>query len=240
MNCLTQSNHLGSQKFGFISSENLVNQLENHGLTLAKVVEMKIRKDKELRQGFQKHKMLFNTQYKSDEGTLQLLVTNSHEGSSALKFQLGFFRLICSNGLVVGSNIVSPISLRHSINQVEFLNDTISMVLNQNTRVFESIDELKQKRFTPETLTKFKNDALNLRGYNLNKKGLLLPNFTAKRMDDLNDDVFTIMNVIQENMLRTGFVAHDDKGDAVKFRAIKSIDEQNRINAGLWDLAIAA
>lgn len=240
MNCLTQSNHLGSQKFGFISSENLVNQLENHGLTLDKVVEMKIRKDKELRQGFQKHKMLFNTQHKSNEGTLQLLVTNSHEGSSALKFQLGFFRLICSNGLVVGSNIVSPISLRHSINQVEFLNDTISMVLNQNTKVFESIDELKQKRFTPETLTKFKNDALNLRGYDLNKKGLLLPNFTAKRVDDLNDDVFTIMNVIQENMLRTGFVAHDDKGDAVKFRAIKSIDEQNRVNAGLWDLAIAA
>ena len=55
MNCLTQTNHRGSEKFGFISSSDLAARLETQGLTLADVVESKIRKDKALRQGFQKH-----------------------------------------------------------------------------------------------------------------------------------------------------------------------------------------
>lgn len=99
MQCLTQTNHRGSNKFGFISSENLVSRLENQGLKLSSVVESKIRKDKEIRQGYQKHVIRFDTGLSNSHGNLQLLAINSHEGSSALTFRMGFFRLVCSNGL---------------------------------------------------------------------------------------------------------------------------------------------
>jgi hypothetical protein len=48
------------------------------------------------------------------------------------------------------------------------------------------------------------------------------------------------MNVIQENLLRTGFKAYKEDGSRVTLRAIKSLDEQNRINTELWDLALSA
>ena len=82
MQCLTQTSHRGSNKFGFISSENLVSRLETQGLKLADVVESKIRKDKELRQGYQKHVLRFNTGLSNRHGNLQLLAINSHEGSA--------------------------------------------------------------------------------------------------------------------------------------------------------------
>lgn len=70
--CLTQTSHLASEKFGFISSEKLVNDMARHGLELDKVVDLKIRKNKEARMGFQKHRMLFNTGMKTNDGQLQL------------------------------------------------------------------------------------------------------------------------------------------------------------------------
>jgi hypothetical protein len=240
LNCLTQTNHLGSSKFGFISSEKLVNELSKHNLELDKVVEMKLKKNKAERQGFQKHRMLFNTGFKTKDGMLQLLVTNSHEGSSALRFQLGFYRFVCSNGLVIGNTVINPISLRHTVKHTEQLNDTISMVMNQKTKVFESIDELQNKTMNNEQFKKFTQDALELRGYDKNKYGILVPSYEIKRIDDIGTDAFTAMNVVQENILRTGFKAYTDKNEKVTMRAIKSLDEQNRINTGLWDLALSA
>jgi hypothetical protein len=234
--CLNQTAHLGSEKFGFISSQGLVNAFEKHGLTLDKVVEMKIRKNKLERQGFQKHRMLFNTGLNVKDGTLQMLVTNSHEGSSALKFQLGFYRFVCSNGLIVGNDIVKPIKIRHTIDNVEHLNDSISMILNQKTNVYESIESLSAKRWNDDKIHEFSQKALDLRGYELTN-GVLMPRFTVKRSEDRQADAFTIMNVVQENIIRTGFKAFDDQGKMHGLRAIKSLDEQNRINTGLWDLA---
>ena len=240
LNCLDQVTHLGSSKFGMISSSRLVTELSRHGLELDKVVEMKIRKRKEERQGFQKHRMLFNTGIETKNGKLQLLVTNSHEGSRALKFQLGFYRFVCSNGLVVGSTIVSPMSIRHTLDNVVKLNDTISMVMNQSTKVFESIEALQAKQWNQEQIVNFTDKALELRGYVKTKHGILTPDFQAKRTEDLSTDAFTIFNVVQENLVRTGFKAYDSKGVGHSIRAIKSLDEQNRINSQLWDLASAS
>tara|TARA_Y100000310_G_scaffold71589_1_gene67472 strand:+ start:10562 stop:11431 length:870 start_codon:yes stop_codon:yes gene_type:complete len=39
----------------------------------------------------------------SDEIMLRLLVNTSYDGSSALKFQFGAFRMVCSNGMIVGT-----------------------------------------------------------------------------------------------------------------------------------------
>lgn len=240
LNCLDQVNHLGSSKFGFISSNTLVTELSRHGLELDKVVEMNIRIRREERQGFQKHKMLFNTGIETKTGKLQMLVTNSHEGSSALKFQLGFYRYVCSNGLVVGKTIVNPMSIRHTLDNVSKLNDTISMVMNQSSKVFESIEAMQAKQWNAQQIADFTDKALELRGYVKSKHGILTPDFQAKRAEDRSTDAFTIFNVVQENLVRTGFKAYDQKGQGHSIRAIKSLDEQNRINSELWDLAAAA
>ena len=44
----------------------------------------------------------------------ELVLTNAHDGTSAYKFDMGLFRLACSNGLVVKSEDIGGISVRHS------------------------------------------------------------------------------------------------------------------------------
>jgi hypothetical protein len=236
LNCLEQVNHLGSKNFGFISSQGLVTMLESHNMTLNKVVEMKIRKNKEIRQGYQKHRMLFDTQVTTNDGVLQLLVTNSHEGSSSLKFQLGFFRFVCANGLVIGESILEPVTVRHTVANVEKIHSTIIEVAAKKDLVIDSIEKMKGRKLSKEEIKALELKALELRGYNKEKHGFLMPSFDIKRVEDSGDDAFTVMNVIQENMLRTGFEVENEKGKIIKLRAIKSMDEQNRINANLWDM----
>ena len=197
---------------------------------------MKIRKNKELRQGFQKHRMLFNTSFKSNDGLIQLLVTNSHEGSTALRFQLGYYRYVCSNGLVVGRDIVAPISVRHTLENTEKLNDTIAAVLMQKNKVIENIDRMQAKIIQKEDYASILKASLDIRGYNKDKYGILTPIFEIKRLEDQKADAFTVLNVIQENLLRTGFKAENERNEKITMRAIKSLDEQNRINSELWDL----
>lgn len=239
MNCLNQVNHLGSASFGFISSTGLVSELEKHDLKLDKVVEMKIRKNKETRQGFQTHRLVFDTGTETKDGKLQLIVTNSHEGGSSLKFQLGFFRFVCSNGLIVGKTISEPIKLRHTFKQIERLTEVIAAVLEQKNKVIKSIEAMKSKQLTQDQIDALAIKALELRGYS-DKYANLLPIFEVKRGEDLERDAFTIFNVMQENLLRTGFKAVTEDNKVIKLRAIKSINEQAKINADLWDMFAAA
>ena len=43
----------------------------------------------------------------------QVVVFNSHSGRGSFKFELGIFRLVCSNGMVVKSTDLGSFQLRH-------------------------------------------------------------------------------------------------------------------------------
>lgn len=146
MNCLNQTTHRGSEKFGFIPSTSIVDQFEAQGLKLADVVESKIRKNKEERQGFQKHVIRFNTGHSNVHGNLQLLAINSHEGSSALTFRMGFYRLVCSNGLIVGSDLIPQIKVRHTQNGLLKLSDSIEELLSYQTAAVQNIEKMSNRK----------------------------------------------------------------------------------------------
>jgi hypothetical protein len=88
--CLNQTSHIGSNKFGFISSSNLVQTLENKGLKLADVVESKIRKNKEtrLRTGFYALNKETNvsTKIRAIRGAESNVIINNALFNEAMKF----------------------------------------------------------------------------------------------------------------------------------------------------------
>jgi hypothetical protein len=47
----------------------------------------------------------------------RLVVSNSYNGEGSLKFSFGLYRLVCSNGLMVGQDIIKPIRVRHLAGQ---------------------------------------------------------------------------------------------------------------------------
>ena len=63
----------------------------------------------------------------------------------------------------------------------------------------------------------------------------------AKRSADRSNDLFTVFNVVQENIIKGGirFSSKNDDGifERNKVRAITSIDANIKINKGLWSLS---
>lgn len=238
MNCLTQTSHRGSNKFGFISSSNLVTQLEEQGLKLADVVESKIRKNKEERQGYQKHVMRFNTGLSNAHGNLQVLAINSHEGSSALTFRMGFFRLVCSNGLIIGSDLIPQIKVRHTANGLLKLNDSVDELMQWQRVAMDNIEKMSSYKVTADEFEKLALASAKIRmGDKFTDK--IVPLFESKRYADNSPDLFTVFNVIQENVMRTGFYALNKENNvATKIRAIRGVNASLDLNTALYNEAM--
>lgn len=238
MNCLTQTTHRGSEKFGFISSSDLASKLETQGLKLADVVESKIRKNKEERQGFQKHVMRFDTGLSNKHGNLQVLAINSHEGSSALTFRMGFYRLVCSNGLIVGSDLIPTIKVRHSQGGLLKLNDSIEELLQWQRVAMDNIEKMASRKLSADEFEQLAIESAKIRmGEKFTDK--IVPLFESKRHEDNSPDLFTAFNVIQENVMRTGFYAlNKETNVATKVRAIRGVESNLSINTELFNAAL--
>jgi hypothetical protein len=65
-------------------------------------------------------------------------------------------------------------------------------------------------------------------------KDLLIPH----REQDTKDDLYTVLNVIQENLLRGNITGKNkDTGRQFTSKQISSISKDVDVNKGLWDIA---
>lgn len=238
INTLDQKLPTLSDKYKLAKTSEMVKRIEGLGFTMVKFVAMKVRKKE--RQGFQKHRAIFTSPElkATSDGVPQLLLTNSHDGTSSVVLQLGFFRYVCSNGLIVGSNIIEPIRVRHSGNDFdERLIVAINFIVAQAHKLTESIDKLKATKLTNAEILAFQREALQKRLGDVKIESFSMP---VHRTEDQANDLFTVMNVVQENLIRGGarvLIEQDGKRKDKAVRRVNSMVVQTEINTMLWDLA---
>lgn len=240
----TQKRESLSSKYMFVSSTDVIDTLANEGWTLADAKETKTRNVE--RQGFQKHFLSFKPE-KSElqlrgDSELRMLVVNSHDGLTGLQFHLGIFRLVCSNGLVVGQSLFDSISLRHSRISTEEILEAQYRVIANAEKVNGSIEAMRQKILTPRQAKNMAHEALELRmkvfnyGLTPELKVLALSNvenlLETRRIEDQGNSVWQVYNTLQENMVRGGI-----KLTNRKTREVKNINANMAINKGLFDIA---
>src|SRR4051794_40928591 len=95
----------------------------------------------------------------------ELVLLNSHDGTSAYKFRAGIFRLICSNGMVVQSSDHGSISVRHS-GGPDFRDrviDATFRIMDDAPRTLAKIEQWKRIDLTPPQRDAFATAALELR-----------------------------------------------------------------------------
>jgi hypothetical protein len=236
---LDQKFHTLTDKYKLAKTSEMVKTIEGLGYKMEKFVALKVRKKE--RQGFQKHRVIFTSPNlkATADGIPQLLLTNSHDGTSSVILQLGFFRFICSNGLVVGNNIIEPVRVRHSGNDFDQrLIVAINHIVAQASKLTESIDKMKSTVLTQAEIIAFQREALQNRLGN----DSIIHSFSMPvyREEDKSTDLFTVMNVVQENLIRGGarvLVEQDGKRKDKAVRKVNSLIAQTEINTMLWDLA---
>jgi hypothetical protein len=190
---------------------------------------------------FTKHMLRFrHTDYlrsmQVGEEIPELVLTNSHDGTSAYKFNSGVFRLVCTNGLVVASHDWGGIAVRHkgAIDFRERVIDATFEIVEQTPKTMAQIDTWKQLQLTPPQQTAFGEAAKEL----LDNQHVTVPQLLApRRPEDRQNDLWHTMNRVQENMMKGGLRGRTERGRRTQTRPITSVDRDLKLNKALWTLA---
>ena len=166
----------------------------------------------------------------------EVILVNSHDGTSAYRFMAGIFRLVCSNGMVVQSSDHGSISVRHSGGSdfQDRVIDATFRIMDEAPRTLANIETWKGIELSPPQREAFAAAALELKGPEqpITPARLLAP----RRAEDRSLDLWTTASVVQEHLLRGGDRGRASTGRRTTTRPVKSVGEDLRLNRALWTL----
>lgn len=241
-----------SDKYQFVSSEEIGKVLQDQGFTLDGVSYAKPRKEQN--KGFQKHIMIFSRPdlLVDDGNKLQLLVTNAHNGTSAVKFDSGIFRAVCANGLVSGNKMHSARVLHKGGNFEQKLKESLEYIVSQMQSLKSDVERMKNHQVSNSEAYDY---MMGMAEYRLKDVDLAGINYQSvaklNRAGDQSNDLYTFFNRVQENIIRGGIqyvknveildadgkVIGSEKKAGVT-REVKAISTSLELNKVLWNGAM--
>lgn len=166
----------------------------------------------------------------------EIILLNSHDGSSSYQMLPGLFRAVCSNGLVCGESF-GEVRVPHKGNVVERVIKGAYEVLGIFDRVEEKRDAMQSLMLPPPAQQALAKAALTYRfgeeHQPVTESQLLAP----RRWQDESGDLWTTYQRIQENLIKGGLNGRNAKGGRTHTRAIKGIDGDVKLNRALWVMA---
>lgn len=242
----TPTNPDVSNKYLFVNTETIIDDLEKLGWLPVQAAQRKARK----KEGtiFSKHMVAFQnpdikiTSKDGDDAFPRILLTNSHDGMQAFKFSVGIFRLVCSNGLVVADEQFSDFKIKHKGYTFEELRNVVRQAVEDLPNRVQVMNDMKNRILTEDEKRKMALDAMLIRA---GVKELQYDEETIddildpKREADKGDDLWRVFNVIQEKITQGDFHAALTGAKVRKVRKIKSFEKDMKVNKELFKLASA-
>jgi hypothetical protein len=229
-----------SKHYVHISTEKVIDDMSALGWGVVDAKQVRARKG----QGYQKHLVVFgNDELRIDgkDGDVvfpRILMTNSHDGKNAFKFQAGLYRLVCSNGLVIADAEFSSMKIRHMGYDIDELSTILNEIVEKLPLTVECMNTLKGKKLSQGEKEKFALEAIGLRfdtnGKNFEIQTILEPT----RKEDKGDDMWSVYNVIQEKLIH-GLFDYGVGTKSRKARKIQNFQQDTKLNQELYELALS-
>ena len=224
-----------SDKYKLVPTKLIADKFKSMGFVTAEYLETRVRKAS--KQGYQKHMVRMNNptllSSAHKDVKLQLVITNSHDGLSSFSIKLGIYRLVCSNGLMVGSTF-EAVTLRHTGSIIEQVDQAVERMVAQVKKLDEAIAQMKARKLTREEEIEFYQKAIKLRYPTRDVQDVQIP---VNRVEDQGSDVFTVYNRLQEALIRGGNTVRNSRNQLRSARALSSINAVTKINEQLFDMA---
>ncbi len=168
----------------------------------------------------------------------EVVFLNSHDGTSAYQLRMGIFRVVCTNGLIVSHGAFPAYCVSHRGNVVDEVVTSALKLSEDFERLAGEVERMEQRPLLKDEQIRFAEQALALRYPDPDKAGMQPSHLlTCKRVEDLDDDLWSVLNRVQEHLLRGGLTRRAVSGRLVRTRRITSIKAEVRLNSQLWDLA---
>lgn len=226
-----------SDRYGYIDTGAILNGLRDEGFQVMEARQAVTRTAG--KRGYAQHLLRLRHQSVQafSEGAPEIIVSNSHEGSSAMTIMGGYFRFICSNGLIAGDMLATHKVYHRGSGRLD------GMVIDGCVRVLDDVQQITNTidRWTGTTVTRelafdYANRALALRWDSGQAPVQAADLLRARRLQDRGNTAWHLLNIVQENLLRGGQPGRNANGGRTTTRAISGMDQTVDINRRLWDL----
>jgi hypothetical protein len=230
-----------SDRYTYIPTSQIVEHLMRHDYGVFAVNQGGSRQED--KRGFTKHLIRFRplSQPVQVGGTHnEIVLLNSHDGTSAYRLMAGVFRLVCSNGLIVAQTMIEDIRIKHSGNILAEVAEGVDRLKDQLPRIGASVEAMQAVRLQPEEREVFARAALTAKYGNETPPVTADQVLTTRRPDDRDGNLWTTLNTLQESLIRGGqrYTLETDRGiQRRRTNPVNSVDGTTAINRALWQLA---
>lgn len=224
-----------SERYTYIPTITLLDKLREEGFEPFFASQSRVR-DPERREFIKYMVRLRRGNNNGSEEVPEIVLLNSHDGSSSYKMIPGIFRQICTNGLVCWKSC-GEISVPHKV-------DIVSQVIEGAYEVLDVFDKVE-------------NNICMMKGIQVNSEERRLPGqlaleykydekeppVSAERIIqprawyDKGTDLWTAFNIVQENLSKGGVPGRTAKGKRTTTRPVTGIDGDIKLNQALWKMA---
>jgi hypothetical protein len=226
-----------SQRYAYIPTSTVLASLREEGFQPFMVAQTRVREAS--RHEFTKHMIrLRHARQINDTEANEIILLNSHDGTSSYQMVSGMLRFVCCNGIVCGDS-VSDVRVPHKGQIIEQVIEGAYEVLDGFGRVREKRDAMRAVTLEPEEATVFARSALALKYDDPAKPApvteaqVLAPH----RREDDRPDLWSTFNRIQESLTKGGLPSRSANGRRQRTRAVEGIDQNMKLNRALWMLA---
>ncbi|EHH4388905.1 DUF932 domain-containing protein [Escherichia coli] len=199
------------------------------------------------RRGYTKHMLRLRRDGEiNGQHVPEIILLNSHDGTSSYQMLPGYFRFVCQNGCVCGQSLGEV--------RVPHRGDVVEKVIEGAYEVVGVFDLIEEKRDAMQSLVlppparqalvlppparqALAQAALTYRYGDEHQPVTTADILTPRRREDYGKDLWSAYQTIQENMLKGGISGRSARGKRIHTRAIHSIDTDIKLNRALWVIA---
>ncbi|HFJ0418719.1 TPA: DUF932 domain-containing protein [Pseudomonas aeruginosa] len=227
-----------SQRYAYIPTATVLTELRKEGFQPFMVTQTRTRHED--RRDYTKHmiRLRHASQINARGEANEIILLNSHDGTSSYQMLAGMFRFVCSNGLGCGDT-VADVRVPHKGDVAGQVIEGAYQVLHGFDRALESRESMQSITLDEGEAEVFARAALSLKYDDPDKPApitesqILMP----RRFDDRRPDLWSVFNRTQENLTKGGLHGRSANGRRQQTRPVQGIDSDIRLNRALWLLA---
>lgn len=226
-----------SDRYTYIPTIQLLDSLRKEGFQPFFACQTRVRD--EARKGHTKHMLRLRRENQITGSEVpEIILLNSHDGSSSYQMLPGIFRFVCSNGMVCGEDF-GEVRVPHKGDVTGQVIEGAYEVLGIFDKVDEHMNIMKEIPLNRDEQDLFAQAALMYRYGEEDKKIPVTPAsvLMPRRREDCQNDLWVTFQRVQENMIKGGLTGRSEKGKRTTTRAVNGIDGDVKLNRELWMIA---
>jgi hypothetical protein len=234
-----------SAKYSFLPTGRIIEDMDRLGWRVSSASANKYRNSEN--QEFGNHVIKFfhpevfiKDQDGNVESYINIVVMNNHTGRGSFKFELGIFRLVCANGLIIKDKDMGGFNIRHSGYSFDELQTTLNAAIERLPEIVGKINTYNAVIMSKEAQREFAQKAFALRSYQDRQltEEELTEFLAPRRKEDQGDSLWTVLNRVQESVLKGGYHITNKKNKLRRAKSIKNIQKDIELNQQIWELGM--